>query len=437
MNLEFGGMAESYHYLHIITKDYRYYTLAVWFEKPCFVGPLAQQHEIVTGLHGNTHLPQIIGDAVRYEVDGNHESFVIASYFWDMILATRTFSTGGNTNGEHWQLPGILSSELSSRNQETCVSYNMMKLSWHLLQWTGDSKYANFAHNLFWNGLMGTMDPSGIGRLLYYTPLQPGSFKAFGTPDNSFWCCYGTGVENWAGLGAYIYFQDPSGNVYVQNFIESTLRINAGVSLKQTTFFPDTTNTSLTFQIANGAKYSSPELNVLVPSWVASAPQIWVNGMLVSLATTPGKFVTIPSPHSSWNNNDSVVLSFPMALHFQSMPDSLTTVAIMYGPVVLVGLTTDNCLGINVTRNPPQNWLKRTTSAGGALRFMTFGTVVPPIRFMPLNEITDMLYTVYFDDCQPAPVGTTPAPGPMGEIPSQKGGCAKCGNKHSLLSSSH
>jgi len=426
MNLEFGGMAESLQHLFQITKDYRYYNLGVWFEKPCFVGPMAQQHEILTGLHGNTHVPQAIGDAVRYEVDGNHESYLIASYFWDVITSTRSYATNGNTNYEHWQQPGLLSQELSYSNQETCVSYNMMKLTWHLLQWTGDSKYADFSHKLFWNGLMGTMDASGIGRLLYYTPLQSGAQKNFGSPDNAFWCCYGTGVENWSGLGAYIYFQDSAANIYVQNFIQSTLRVATNVQLVQTTMFPDSTNTTLSFQISNNGKFSG-SLNVLIPSWIASAPQIWVNGKILQIQATPGQWAVIPPQSSTWNNNDTIVLNFPMSLYYQSMPDSANTVAILYGPVVLVGLTTDNCLGVNVTQNPPQRWLKRTTDSGGALRFETFGGVVPPIRFLPLSEITDMIYTVYFGNCPPPT--ESPAPGPFGEIPMFKGGCSACGNK--------
>jgi len=426
MNLEFGGMAESLHHLFTLTNDYRYYTLAVWFEKPCFVGPLAQQHEILTGLHGNTHVPQAIGDAQRYEVDGNHQSFIIATYFWDVITGTRSYATSGNTNYEHWQQPNQLAVELSSSNQETCVSYNMLKLSWHLLQWTGDSKYANFAHKIFWNGIMGTMDASGIGRLLYYTPLQTGSQKNFGSPDNSFWCCYGTGVENWSGMGAYIYYYDGNNNIYIHNFMQSTLRINAGVSLTQTTAFPDSTNTTFTFQIANQTKFAG-SLNVIIPSWVSGAPQIWVNGKVLQITTTPGAWAVIPPQSSSWNNNDTIVINLPMSLYYVAMPDSPTMVALMYGPVTLVGLTTDNCLGINASQNPPANWLKRTTAAGGRLRFETFGSAVPPLRFLPLNEITDMVYTVYFGDCSPQ--NEVPLQGPFGRIPSFKGDCDKCGSK--------
>jgi len=314
------------------------------------------------------------------------------------------------------------------------VSYNMLKLSWHLLQWTGKSAYADFAHRIFWNGIMGTIDPSGMGRLLYYTPLQTGSQKNFGSPDNSFWCCYGTGVENWSGLGGYIYYQDtttlpvsPSSAIYIHNFITSTLTISTGVALQQSTTFPDSNNTTFVFAIGGQGKFSS-QVNILIPSWVVGMAQVWVNGKLLSITVTPGAWATVSSPMSTWMNKDTITVVLPMALYSVPMPDRASMVAIMYGPVVLVGLTTDNCLGIDVGQNPPTTWLRRTTPAGGPLRFQTFGTLVPPLRFLPLNEITDMVYTVYFDSCTPPLVA--PKQSPVGEIPAFKGDCPRCKSKH-------
>ena len=39
------------------------------------------------------------------------------------------------------------------------------------------------------------MNPE-TGMTTYFKPMGTGYFKAFGTPTNSFWCCTGTGMEN-------------------------------------------------------------------------------------------------------------------------------------------------------------------------------------------------------------------------------------------------
>ena len=54
----------------------------------------------------------------------------------------------------------------------------------------------------------------------YYVPLKPGAFKTYSTPDDSFWCCVGTGMENHAKYGDTIYFHDDQ-SLYVNLFIPS------------------------------------------------------------------------------------------------------------------------------------------------------------------------------------------------------------------------
>jgi DUF1680 family protein len=43
--------------------------------------------------------------------------------------------------------------------------------------------------------------PAGELPLVYLMALQPGHFKTYSTPEDSFWCCVGTGMENHARYG--------------------------------------------------------------------------------------------------------------------------------------------------------------------------------------------------------------------------------------------
>ena len=73
---------------------------------------------------------------------------------------------------------------------------------------------------LLMNVRAGTQDRNGM--LMYYVPLQPGMYKTFGTLFDAFWCCTGTGSEEYSKLNDSIYFHDDD-SVFVNLFIPSTL----------------------------------------------------------------------------------------------------------------------------------------------------------------------------------------------------------------------
>jgi len=68
--------------------------------------------------------------------------------------------------------------------------------------------------------------------------LTPGAWKTFCTEDQSFWCCTGTGIEEYSKLTDSIYWHDEDG-VYVNLFIPSELTWpERGFRLRQDTRFP-------------------------------------------------------------------------------------------------------------------------------------------------------------------------------------------------------
>ena len=69
-----------------------------------------------------------------------------------------------------------------------------------------DAKFFDYYERLLLNVRYGTQDRNGM--LMYYVPLQPGMYKTFGTPFDAFWCCTGTGSEEYAKLNDSIYFHD-------------------------------------------------------------------------------------------------------------------------------------------------------------------------------------------------------------------------------------
>ncbi len=79
--------------------------------------------------------------------------------------------------------------------------------------------------------------------VLYYLPLASGSQKIFGTPEESFWCCTGTGMENHSKYGQDIYYKDAKEGLYINLFIPSVLSWKEkGLTLQMDTRYPEDKN---------------------------------------------------------------------------------------------------------------------------------------------------------------------------------------------------
>ena len=71
----------------------------------------------------------------------------------------------------------------------------MLKLTRHLFGWIPSADLMDFYERGLYNHILASQD-SATGGVIYYCPLKPGAFKTFSTPNDAFWCCVGTGMEN-------------------------------------------------------------------------------------------------------------------------------------------------------------------------------------------------------------------------------------------------
>ena len=57
----------------------------------------------------NTHIPQVIGAARRYEISGDMRFHDVADFFWKDVTGARCYVTGGTSNGERgrWNPDGL------------------------------------------------------------------------------------------------------------------------------------------------------------------------------------------------------------------------------------------------------------------------------------------------------------------------------------------
>jgi DUF1680 family protein len=400
---EYGGMGEVLANLYGVTGKAEYLNLAKRFDKKGFFDPLAAHRDELKGLHVNTHVPQVIAAARLYELTGDKRYWNIANYFWDEVTSERSYCTGGTSNFEHWRSdPGVLSMELSPLTAEDCCVYNMLKLTRHLFAWSPQARHMDYYERVLFNHRMGTIDPE-TGTTVYHLALGNGYSKIFAKPFDSFWCCSGTGAEEFAKLTDTIYFHDDN-SIFVNLCIASDVNwTEKGLRITQQTSFPEEQGTTLTI---SAAKPVNVDLKLRVPYWAKNG-SVKVNGRQLPAFADPSSYLVLRGP---WKNGDRVELSLPVHLHAAPMPDKETLQAAMYGPLVLVARFEEEprdrwyrhytaaekeepspTLQFKGKLDDPASWLE---PAGGKLAFRA-ASQDQAVTFVPLSSIVHERYSVY------------------------------------------
>ncbi|MDP6848019.1 MAG: glycoside hydrolase family 127 protein, partial [Kiritimatiellia bacterium] len=252
---EYGGMNDAMARLHDVTGSKDLLELARRFDDKAVFAPLEREEDALTGKHVNTQLPKIIGAALLYELTGEKRYGTIARFFWDRAVNERCFAPGGVDFHEHFKAAGEEAKWLNWDSCETCVVYNMLKLTRHLFGWNPDAKYMDYYERALYNHILGSQDPHSGGYTYFYS-LKPGHFKTYSTPFDSMWCCVGTGMENHAKYGDTVYFQDDD-TLWVNLFIASQLDWKEkGMTIRQETLFPAEDTTTIKLSVKEPRKFT-------------------------------------------------------------------------------------------------------------------------------------------------------------------------------------
>jgi hypothetical protein len=98
----------------------------------------------------------------------------------------------------------------------------MMKLTRHVFSWSPRPEHMDYYERLMFNHRLGTIDPV-TGITVYFVPVGGGYSKIFAKPFDSFWCCSGSGAEEFAKLTDTIYFHDDNSifvNLYIASIVD-------------------------------------------------------------------------------------------------------------------------------------------------------------------------------------------------------------------------
>ncbi len=407
---EFGGINEAFYNLYALTGDERYRRLAAFFYHNDVIDPLKERRDDLGTKHTNTFIPKVLAEARAYELTGDGDGKALSEFFWHTTTARHTFAPGCSSDKEHYFDPGEFSRHISGYTGETCCTYNMLKLSRHLFCWEASPDVADYYERALYNHILGQQDPA-TGMAAYFLPLQSGAHKVYSTPENSFWCCVGSGFESHAKYAEGIYYRG-EGCLYVNLFIPSELAWKEkGLKLRQETRFPEEETVRLTLALESPLRIA---VKLRYPSW-SGLPSVRVNGKPVRVKRHPGSYISL---ERRWKDGDRIEASYPMRLAMERMPDNPRKGALLYGPVVLAG-----ALGTEGMRPPapysdpsryndyytydyhipqglpcslpwddrhPERALRR---AGKGLSFVTGSGV----QVLPLYDVHRQRYVVYWD----------------------------------------
>ncbi len=412
---EHGGMVEVLANLYAVTGNRDDLRIARAFDHDFILEPLARREDRLDGLHANTQIPKIIGAAREFELLGDARYRDIARFFWERVALHRSYANGGHSDDEAFFPVDTFSEHLGASSSETCNTYNMLKLTRHLFTWEPSAALFDFYERGLFNHILASQDPA-TGGMFYYCPLLPGAFRTYSTPDASFWCCVGTGLENHAKYPDSVYFQGDR-TLFVNLFVASELTWREqGLRVRQDTRFPDEDSSRLTFTADKPVRLA---VKLRVPSWTQGMTAA-VNGAAVPVTEAPGSYVTIDR---EWKTGDTIAVRTPMALRVEAMPDNPNVIAILYGPILLAGDLGREGLTPAVRYGPSAPPVRRMTMpevpglvgdvktllaavkpvAGTPLTFKTAGIGRPAdVTLIPFYKASDIRYTAYWNLFTPA-----------------------------------
>ena len=230
---EYGGTNDAFYSLYAATGDEKYLRQGDRFYDEVILKPLREERDQLRGRHANTQIPKIIGLARRYEVapKDDIDAYKTANFFWTRVSRHHSYAIGGNSSGEHFGEPDVISTRLSNSTCETCNTYNMLKLTQKLYQQSGDVEYMNFFERALCNHILASVDrdlarPNSL--YTYFVPLIQGGFRHYSTAERDWTCCHGTGMENHAQYNGEIYYREKGSDgidvLYVNLYIPSRLQ---------------------------------------------------------------------------------------------------------------------------------------------------------------------------------------------------------------------
>ena len=394
---EYGGYNEAAAELYMITGDTTYRRLAQLFDETTStisLGNLAANTDNLGGQHANQLMPRIIGYLRVYDATGTAMYLNAATNFWDMVDSHHRFAFGGVSTVESFLGRDAVYANIQvSRTNETCPSYNLVKLSRVMFYHNPQAKYMDYWERANSAQILANANVSGAAAsatqpfAAYMTNAKCGESKAASSSGDSYdigdlyayTCCDGTSLESHVRYyeGIYGYSVD---TLYVNQFIASTLNWTAkGKTVSIVTTYPVSDSVTIT---VTGA--GSMPIKIRSPWWVRRPILIFVNGTQKHLGKVPPATYFKIDATRGWSGSGTITIVMPKTLRAELCNDRAATGNVMYGGLDLYGVTTNTAFQtLDCSAFTKGTGLTWTTSGG--------------FTFKPFYNVASDHYSMYWN----------------------------------------
>ncbi|MFD1178232.1 beta-L-arabinofuranosidase domain-containing protein [Paenibacillus puldeungensis] len=375
---EYGGINESLAELYTYTHKEQHILAAKLFDNDRLFFPMEQKVDALGAMHANQHVPQVVGAFKIFEATGEKKYYEIAKFFWESVVKAHLYSIGGTSQGEMFQQPYEIGAHLTEHTAETCVSYNMLKLTKQLYTYEKDAKYMDYYERTMLNHILSSTDHECLGASTYFMPTSPGGQKGF-DEENS--CCHGTGLENHFKYNEAIFFEDAD-SLYVNLFVPSALNDEEkGLQVVQSV--PEVFTGDVEIDIET---LTRKNLRIRKPYWHQGKVLALVNQKQAHVTDESGYIVL----SQKWNKGDKVTIKFTPELRLEFTPDKADIASLAFGPYILAAVSDQKEfleLPVNV-----KNLSEKFERVAGSNRFIFKDQ---NLEFAPLAEVNHEHYHLY------------------------------------------
>ena len=145
-----------------------------------------------------------------------------------------------------------------------------------------------------------------------------GYWRAYNTPEESFWCCTGSGAEEFAKFSDTIYFHRGS-DLYVNHFVPRLSTGKKKVSPSNSRLGFRGTGTTLKVKSSRPAARA---IHVRIPGWTTAGAEVKINGRALKAIADPGSYLAL---RRVWRDGDTITLRLPMDLWEEALPGEDTS----------------------------------------------------------------------------------------------------------------
>ena len=343
LETEYGGMNDCLYELYSYSHNKHHLEAAQKFdEKALFLMAAKGEKNCLDGKHANTQIPKFIGAVKRYnvlkqlgEAKQEDEAYLVdAEKFFEMVVKRHSFVTGGISVMEHFRKDYHLDEIRTQTNCESCCAHNMLKLAKELFKATRKKEYADYYETTLRNAIMGAVKTES-GAASYFTPMATGYYKTFGEEEperNMFWCCTGSGMENFTKLGDSIYFR-ANDTLLVNQYVASKVTWEEkNLVLTQKSDVTKSEEISFVLNALHDKEISDVAIALRIPDWMHGEATIYVNGAEKMTAAGNSEYVLL---ERNWEDGDVIMAKYPMSVESVGLLDQDAVFAFRYGPTVL------------------------------------------------------------------------------------------------------